>query len=1578
MAEKIVWTVLPHGFDARGQLRVSIVMSPRLTPDAGHENQQALLSGWPDFLDWPKALAQIGFQLKIDGITYKLKLDQVAESALWTRLFTPDMSVAPFVFTDMSQHNLNSFPVRHVVRFLKDHYGDLAAQQGLQRPSLFPIDGSPLGPMIKSAAGGERYNPRIYLQRRPNGIGDLLVNGAIDERVRGMYFGKDIKEVPPTVRGIDGKPTANKKHTPIRALPADLPGSLSPLFNASAPAYALYQANRFYSRPETKAAPYREQPDPASKSQPIKPPAYDFHQVVASFSDAPSLMRRLGLVIDATVEASGDLVTKAKTTAGGTQGLMQLAIQRRSRVHGADSTPQTAWQMSGTRFVVRSRDNHDHRDGLLALQNVTEVVRTDDAKGGNDRLPFNVVQVDADGSSVKTINFVNSTLTLLQSTPYPDAAEALERAGGATYTTNENQESVPALRSGGLTLTRHNRASDTAQDLASNALKSDALDDAGQSAQVVLFAEDVLRGYRVDVRENRTAKWRSLCARVATYRATKDRSSLGGDVHDEGFVHATSTTTQAAPDDVNQNKGTQDHYLHEALFKWTGWSLVAARPGRRIVPVNEHGLIQEETVKAQSDDDSVGGASPVLTTTTWQPGTLPRLRFGETYRLRARLVDLAGNSLGLDDGSLGDLEQATEEITYRRLEPLDPPALALFGRLSEGESLERAVIRSDVIKTDSGYQSLSTSQYIQQGAYATNDPGKSGFAYVDTNIRHVVPPKGSQTLAEHHGCFDKAFDAASQSGGAAIIRQAYELITKREAGTLYDGGASVKLITPPVDNVSTEQPLDPAPPEGFRLQPGQYVVHSEKHLATPYLPDPLAAAIVLRGVPGLTGPTVLDATDNVHADYIPFTKELVLYVPLKGSWPDIDGFRIAMAELPEAIDAVPCVDAIDPNRAVPTWSGGDRVLTIYLRKGEIAPVRYASAVRLDMMTHMALPAWTANAYAGIWTAILAICGSNWMMTPDRTLTLVHATQHPVCEPTFRNISVRRPEGATFADFGRETFVRYHARSTGQLEVLGEWMEWVDDPTSGKSPYRRHMTARLKPVALAQPGIDESEPHLSDYAILGPEPALDQARPHIRHDFGDQKFRFLRYSLLATTRFREYLPPSITADLEQITRQGAPYLRDALSLPPGYYDETIDAASIECAAPLLASQSAPQGYVVPASGRPQPPQIAYIVPTQHWTDTDSNGVHRVIRDGGTLRVYLERPWFTSGDGELLGVIVTAAPPDARKLAELKGDPSESYVTQWGLDPLFDSTLPRGTLTASAFPQAVCVQNVRLPDANHDVVVAGHRVYFDGERNQWFADIRIDAGDSYMPFVRLSLVRFQPWAIDNAHISTPVPAPFAQLLPRRRVDVTHARDTYLFNVYGPVPLQGPASSWGLYPSPAFSAFVRDVFGPGPGHNRIEVVLQWQNTTHATDLDWFDVPNAPHPSADATPQQAAVDFLHQIGATALTGFDHVRATAETSPQVALTRSTASAANQAMQLTHLTPDFLAQLVALDTCVWTGRISLPADVRGKRLRLMLREYERHFSDDQVKVAPFNITQPKVVERLVFAREFPVTLTTRS
>src|SRR5690606_9879361 len=87
------------------------------------------------------------------------------------------------------------------------------------------------------------------------------------------------------------------------------------------------------------------------------------------------------------------------------------------------------------------------------------------------------------------------------------------------------------------------------------------------------------------------------------------------------------------------------------------------------------------------------------------PKTLPRLRFGRTYRVRARAVDLAGNSLALDEVTTAQ-SRATGRTIYRRFEPVSPPTLVHRRPVTEGEWIEHLVIRSDF--------DASTAEYVER------------------------------------------------------------------------------------------------------------------------------------------------------------------------------------------------------------------------------------------------------------------------------------------------------------------------------------------------------------------------------------------------------------------------------------------------------------------------------------------------------------------------------------------------------------------------------------------------------------------------------------------------------------------------------------------------------------------------------------------------------------------------------------------------------------------------------------------------------------------------------------------------
>ncbi len=1562
--QKIIWTVLPNGFTRDGELLVSIVPAFRLTPQAANEQ---ILKAFPDLLDWPKVVSGTRFRLHVGAHSFDLKPISRPQSDVWQRVFPDDLPVAGYVYNDLSKHNLRSFPVRTIVSFLNTHYGALAEHDGLGRPSLFG-PGSRLQGMLDGIGIRRRGRVKSGITRwfedgrTKEGGSTQLESGLNDD-----YF-SDHGFAPATITGIDGKPVANDSsyisdRKVRRALPANLSGAATAYFSGD-PEYALYQANRFYERPEN-VRPYQALPVAGASSAPIKPEAFDFHRLVSSFADAPSVMRTLGLVIDAIVVGGQALVNQAQgLPLELLEGLMQLEVIHGHplRVTTEESRPSTAFRLTPRRFACATRTPRN-RAGLLRLSN-TRPIGTQAQELKDHDLGFALTAVDPDGAALKTIGFALTLQDHLFKVANPLDPNTLSQPGELTYTTTGG-ETVAALRSGAITLVEHGRAVHVADDTIASSLKNTAVDN-HHGDQIVFFAEDVLRGYRVDVRTEQTAEWRSLCERVAEYGWTDGVGPTLDAAKDEGYVSGASTTTK--PPQELPPGSTQDHYLHESIVKWAGWSLVAPRPGRRIRPFPDSttspadrakvGSIQEERVDEQSAADTHADGSPVTRSVHARPGSLPRLRFGQAYRLRARLVDLAGNSLAVDDRALDPLEEATEPIDYRRYEPLDSPALSLRSRVSEGESLECMVIRSNFQQT--------TAQYLGGEPYASNVPTDTGFAYATDSQRHFVPPKTSQLLAEHHGAIDAAFGPGA---GAAQIAAAYQLIASREAGTLYDGGASVHIVTPPTAGAvppSPERALTDAPPEGFRLLPGEYVIHTEPALVTPYLPDPLAAAVALRGVPGVVVEAIIDATDNVRAIRIPNTEELVVVVPLKGSWPDVQGFRLMIVEHPDEAGFDGCTPGAILPPTLPTWNSTDRVLTVFLRKGEIAPLRYASAVRHNFLNQLAVPFLAATP---VKVAIQSVLGVHWMVTPDRPLVLVHATQQPVCEPVFEQLNVLRSQGQTWSEI-RRTLVRYHARSTAKLEVLAEWMEWIDDP-SQPAPVRRRFSAQLPEVAIVSPPLLAQEPAsgrlFEDLGTGGPE----ASRAHIRHDFGDHKFRLVRYRLRATTRFREYLPSSIRDVPDNLVRVGPVYNGHRLTLPAAYETQFPDPdvtpspepPDAELGAPLLPTQPASQpGTIVEASRRPVAPKLAYVVPTFRWTTSQASGSVVTIRKGGGLRVYLERPWFSSGEGELLGVVVGSSIASERPFVNLP-DSLIGFVSQWGQDPILASALPKNAMHAADFTARVATYTFTLPEAQHSLEVSAHRVHYDFVRRLWYADLEIDAGRSYNPFVRLALVRVQPYALGNCALSEVVHTQYAQLLPTREVWVTVARDGISLRVYGGAPEAGSASGRGelvgrLDVNQSLADAFGSILGYTQGRNRIEMVVQQQTSTFDTDLEWADVTSITPLSGDADPGQVEPLPLH----------------VETVPRV--DTRTASAALIPVAARIPTEFFDAGLHNLhllrNDLLFQGQMVVPSAPEGVRRRLMVREYERHFGDFTVTdTTPLGkVTRPGVVERLIFAREF--------
>ena len=195
-----------------------------------------------------------------------------------------------------------------------------------------------------------------------------------------------------------------------------------------------------------------------------------------------------------------------------------------------------------------------------------------------------------------------------------------------------DEAGLPSLRSTGLAIVRSGRAD-------KQALKFQAAKDTNNAIvsqqDTTLYAEDLIRGFRVDVWDSKSSEWHSLWRRKGTYNI---KPNITLQREDEGVVSAALTSAADGSSD--------DFFMHESLFHWDGWSLCAPRPGGVI---NRDDIVEMPSNNGEHPGQFKNEAPPGLpmeTTFSVVPGSLPRLRFGLTYRLRARAVDLAGNSLG--------------------------------------------------------------------------------------------------------------------------------------------------------------------------------------------------------------------------------------------------------------------------------------------------------------------------------------------------------------------------------------------------------------------------------------------------------------------------------------------------------------------------------------------------------------------------------------------------------------------------------------------------------------------------------------------------------------------------------------------------------------------------------------------------------------------------------------------------------------------------------------------------------------------------------------------------------------------
>lgn len=990
-----------------------------------------------------------------------------------------------------------------------------------------------------------------------------------------------------------------------------------------------------------KAFQKRRGPVPAS---PAPEPTWEFHQAVSLIGRHPYLMRLLGLVADYTIPLNGPTSWVACTT-------------DYQAVFGPGAAPDRVQELSPRVMVdndFRIRPLHGGLvEGFLAI-------------GGGS---YDLVSLDV--------------------------SSAIKRLGGlAREVRNEESSdgSLPPLSDAGLQLLRTARADELALQFSDDydlerriQLKADVND-----TVVQVYAEHLRVGYRVDARRDAEDP-RSLFGRQAERYHFPAAPSLDlVPPPDEGWVGTSYAEDRTA------GGGGPSFRLSEGLARWRGWSLAVPSLGQ--VADTADGTVRRPTNTSRSGD-------PVQFEVDYRviPGSLPRLRYGSSYVMRARAVDICGNSVPLATGA--PQVGVSPAQVYGRLDPLPPPVVTRREQRSTpglGDTIERVVIKSNY---DVDHRVVPAAE------------------------RMVFPPAAAQVTCERHGM---------PNGGLSGTRADYEMFVARDGLDVTDHC---------VPDPATGEPV------AGTLDPGTGAVGQGPDSQTAvYLPDPAGPQLSLGNVPGSPGGAQVLAT---------FT----------GAWPQWQTRRLVVK-----------ASAL-PTAGVPTVGAAGGPVTVFLPKAaqqvidlSLAPTgEYAEDFGILQELIEENPADLAQLRTYVEQ------GRHWMVSSRKRIKLVHAVRQPLSIPSWEAVSADRPGigSRTFVVTGTAVLNR---PSTGRTILTGAWTDPVDD-LSQPGPVERSGRVLIGTQKIGVDGDETSADVVVAHTFFDDRRhqvlVKQEAYTRFARDFAEQSE--ISFTLGVGGRVRTLDPLGVLAASVKLSgadgttyAEGSDYALDAAAgtvtwLTGGAIAFNTPVTAVYVALPLSRfsdEEGAPDHELtVPNAKVPAPLPVHAVIPSFERTTRKAKTSIQVVSNPHVVRVYLERPWFDTGVGELLGVV----------LDPVSGaDPVVGQHTMFGRDAIISKGDPPRPQPRH-FPSGT-------PAVADGYVLSAHEVRYDTAQQKWYSDIEVPGQLGYRMFLRLALARYQPEAIEGAGLSRIDVQDSVVLGAERRVKVTRTKKKLGFAVAG----------------------------------------------------------------------------------------------------------------------------------------------------------------------------------------------------
>ncbi|MDB5790023.1 MAG: hypothetical protein JWQ80_47 [Massilia sp.] len=1004
-------------------------------------------------------------------------------------------------------------------------------------------------------------------------------------------------------------------------------------------------------------------------------------------------------------------------------------------------------------------------------------------------------------------------------------------------------------------------------EVASDMLKTLALSGSAEP----FYAEDLLMGFRVDIERTvagaqQPGPWHTATARSLAFQGIPlERGKHLFPAHeerDDGFVGAMARH-------VKEDDGVWT-FARQELFSWSGEPL--ALPAARELP--------RDGQNSCPSPPPVGRGSPIAclvpqadlnigVTYDFGPNgrsMIPALRLGDQYRfvLRACYGNGGGprfapaqqrelyaasalGATGLEakiSKAVGDDEAPAPFTTP---DPVTAPNLALFAndplvRASSTEK-ERPAEKYDQVVLRAEYRPDRTARRILL-------PPRIAFeqAEVQKQFDRIDVPRGAlleMRLDAQQGALPQAAGGKVMLAGppgthrGAVYENARQavrphpffcdargrcvVLALQRPGTTPDTGG--EDVSPPLDDLRfwhpKQGPNDALPiVVEFRIAPigttgARFVGHPE--VRTYASPGPSRALRVVVEV-GLAEKIEL-CTWCIDEKLLYNNLFVATLIGIKSRKPPRT-----------TSDAFSALDAIESASKKPDGDGKEFVQMLLRTYGGRAPLTFSDSLTWSVVAAtrrpLIAPKFVLANGRPVLTALrlLAVKGEERWASPQR--------------PTADD-----PEGTqVFLDGS----VDVHRRSSGELRVQLLWRDFNDQVAVERvgdtwlSNPRWHRLEKTIAVAL-------SEDKANDPVALDNEAAAQSKR--LAFELGWQAMR-IGVRLVSRTRFAHCYTPVQNVSGDDLSLFESENHAVGDFLPPG------------------GAEDAERSIWLNATQRPAKPEVSAVELVRHFRELARSATSIVAESRWTLRLRFPKgSWHQSGEGELLALVLMpenavsstrsakAAPhhrldndefkfsDNLRRLDLFLGlrftDPDQAalpklmqLVSGWAVDPATDAGRLQPILSPGQFAgwvekRADLTLPFALPqDGTQDkeelakVAIIAYEPVLDAATGDRYVDVDFLSPDIDSPFVRLSVARYQPHALDGLWLSSQVCLDPAVLPSRRQVELRWQGASVL-----QVKVTGPA-------------YRRRTLGAveGPASKAEKELLA--NQAHKTDVPWMRI--------------------------------------------------------------------------------------------------------------------------------------------